>query len=123
MSWIRRLLNLLRSDRRARDVDREVEFHLAERIDSLVAGGMSRAEATYQARRMFGNVGEQKERTRDIDILTWLDSLAGDVRYAARALRNSPVFTLVAVLSLGLGIGANTAIFTLIDAVMLRASR
>src|SRR6185369_4100203 len=71
--------------------------------------------------RRFGNYGIQKERTRDADVLTSFESFFLDARYAVRALKASPVFALVAVLSLGLGIGANTAIFSLINAVMLKS--
>jgi predicted permease len=121
MSLPRRLLNLFRSNRHSRDIDRELRFHLAERTEDLVARGMAPAAAADEARRMFGNYGGQKERARDAGVLTWLDALSGDLRYALRALNHSRAFTLVAVLSLALGIGANTAIFTLIDAVMLRS--
>ncbi|HEU4456154.1 MAG TPA: ABC transporter permease [Longimicrobium sp.] len=120
MSWHRRLLNLLRPERLSRDLDREIEFHLAERADELVAQGMSPEEALREARLRFGNPTVQKERTRDVDVPAWLDSLAADLRYAGRTLRASPAFALVAVLSLGLGIGANTAIFSLVNALMLR---
>jgi predicted permease len=121
MAWYTRLLNLARGDRLSRDIDRELAFHLAELEDELVSRGMTRETARREARRRFGNVGVQTERTRGADIVGWLDTLAGDVRYAARTLGASPVYTLVAVLSLALGIGANTAIFSLVDAVMLRA--
>ena len=86
MSLIRRLFNVFRSDRHSRDIDRELEFHLAERVDALVAGGMSPAEARSAARRMFGNVGGQKERTRDSGILMWLDTLVGDLEYLINAV-------------------------------------
>jgi len=120
MGWYRRFINVLRPNRVSADIQRELEFHMAERAEELVASGMSEADARREARRRFGNPGVQKERTRDADLLTWLESLGGDVRYAWRALRASPGFALVAILSLGLGIGANTAIFSLLNAVVLR---
>ena len=121
MGWYRRFTNLLRSNRVSADIDREMAFHMTELADELTARGMSAAEAHREARRRFGNPSVQKERTRDADVMTWLESLGADVRYALRALRASPVFALVTILSLGLGIGANTAIFSLINAVVLRS--
>ena len=120
MAWHHRILNIFRSDRISRDIQREIDFHIAERVDSLVTGGMSEAEARLVARRQFGNVGAQREQTRRMDIAEWVQSVAGDIRYAVRGLIHSPVFAVVTIASLGLGIGANTTIFTLLDAVVLR---
>ncbi len=121
MAWYRRFLNLARSDELSSDLDREFAHHIAERRDELVKSGMNARDAESEARRKFGNEMSQKERTRDVDLLAWLDTCFADVRYALRALRRSPAFALVAILSLALGIGANTAIFSLINAVMLKS--
>ncbi|MBC8089417.1 MAG: ABC transporter permease [Phycisphaerae bacterium] len=121
MSWLTRAHNLLRPNRVSDEINREMSFHVAERVDELVESGMSRAEAEREAARRFGHRTTLKETTRDEDMLMWLESLAGDVKLATRTLRSSPAFTLVAVLSLALGIGANTAIFSLINAVMLKS--
>jgi putative ABC transport system permease protein len=121
MAWYHRLFNLARSERHARDVEREMAFHLSERTDDLVASGMTEPDARREAGRRFGNRTVVAERTRDVDLMTWLESLLGDIRYAWRTLLASPGFALVAIISLGLGIGANTAIFSIIDAVMLKS--
>lgn len=120
MAWHHRILNIFRSNRISRDIAREVEFHIAERVDHLRAGGMPAEEARRLAMQQFGNETAHRERVRGMDIAEWVESVAGDIRYALRSLRHSPIFAIVAIASLGLGIGANTTIFTLLDAVMLR---
>ena len=120
MAWWNRLVNLSRSERLAKDIDRELSFHIEERVDELVSSGMAESEARREATRRFGEPLRQRERTRDADVLAWLDTVLADVRYALRSLRGSPAFSVVAILSLALGIGANTAIFSLIDAVLLK---
>ena len=120
MSILNRFANLLRPGRLSADIERELSFHIRERVDELVKRGVSERDAVAEARRQFGNVTLQRERTRDADVLGWLDSVLADVRYAVRMLLRSPVFSIVAVASLALGVGANTAVFTLMDAVMVR---
>jgi predicted permease len=121
MSWLARLRNVFRTDRVSDEIEREMSFHLAERADELVAAGATPAEAEREARRRFGSYLLQKENTRERDVLVWLESLLGDFRYGLRALRRDPVFCLAAILTLAIGIGANTAVFSLLHGLLLRS--
>jgi putative ABC transport system permease protein len=103
-----------------RDLDEEAAFHLAMRERKLRDQGLSSGDAHDAALRAFGNRVLIRETTREVWLFAWLEHLGQDLRYAARSLRKSPVLAVVVILSLALGIGANTAIFSLMDAVMFR---
>ncbi|HEY6271704.1 MAG TPA: ABC transporter permease [Terriglobales bacterium] len=120
MPWYRRWRNVFRSEGLDGDLRTELEFHLSETVDRLVAGGMPHKNALREARRRLGNFAIQKERIRDMNVAAWLDAARSDIVYGLRQLKSSPGFAAVAVLSLALGIGANTSIFQLVDAIRLK---
>lgn len=118
--FLHRLLALVRGRRADAQLDREIAAHLALIEDELVGQGLSREAARLAARRRFGGVEQTKERQRDVRSFVWVDDLRRDVQYAMRTLARTPVLTPAAILTLTIGIGGTTAVFSLIDAVLLQ---
>ena len=115
-----RCRSLFRRSRVERELDKELSFHLAKQVDENIAHGMSPRDAYYAAQRALGGVAQIQEECRDMRQTNYIENVASDLRYAIRSLRRTPAFTAIIVLTLALSIGANSAIFSVIQGVLLR---
>src|SRR6478736_1856280 len=115
-----RLRALVRRGAMERELDDELRFHLERETEKLEQSGLSRDAATRQARLAFGGVERIKDDARDTRGIAWLDVMTQNLRYAIRGVRAKPGFTAAVVLTLGLGIGANAAMFGIVDRLLFR---
>jgi predicted permease len=117
MNWLKQLFS--RREQHSQ-LSEEIQAHLDEKIEELVTTGMSREEATYTARKEFGNVGLTEENGREVWRWPSVEDFLMDVRYGLRTLRKNPVFAVVGLLTIAIGIGANAAVFSVVNSVLLK---
>src|SRR5689334_4685164 len=118
---IRKLWRTLRGERLDQDIDEELQFHLDQRVEELAAAGKTPEEARRQVQLRFGNRLYLEEQTSSADRMGWLADTMRDFRYGLRNLRRNPAFAVVAVATLAVGIGAATAVFSIVNGVLFEA--
>jgi len=119
MGWLRRLRGTLFQSRVDETFDEETRFHLEQLIDEYTRRGMTADEAVLAARRRLGNLAAAKDRTRDADAVPWLRDVGRDVRFGFRSWRRTPGVAAVSIVTLALGVGATTAVFSVVEAVLI----
>ena len=120
MSLLSRIRNSFGRERLTQELDEELRTHIEMRTSENIGAGMTSAAAHEDAQRRFGNRTLMKENTRSMDIVGWLETSAQDARFGLRTLRKSPGFAAITILTLALGIGANTALFSALEALIFR---
>ena len=121
MALFHRIFNLFSRSKVEREIHDELRSHIEMRIDDNIASGMSPQEARRDALLRFGNPAAMQEKVVHMDAAVGLDSLFRDVRYALRGFRKNPAFTITAILTLTFGIGATTAVFSVVDRILFRS--
>jgi hypothetical protein len=121
MLWLKRLMNTVRPQQVRSEIDEELQHHIESRVADNIAAGMNPQAARMDALRRFGGTGRTMEAAHEADIYVSLDTIIQDIRYGIRKLISNPTVTVVALVSLAFSIGASTAIFSVVDAVLMRA--